>query len=84
MEKEEKNVLQDDDDIRCLRRKKRKRKTNAYKHNNNVENINDAKRVAEATIDLTKGGEQTDAKTTTNLNKDIQNSVAQNKKKKSR
>ena len=55
------------------KREKEKEETNA----NNVENINDindAKRVAEATttIDLTKGGEQTDAKTTTNLNKDIQ------------
>ena len=52
-------------------KEKKKEETNAY-NNNNVENINDAKRVAEATIDLTKGGEQTDAKTTTNLNKDIQ------------
>ena len=52
-------------------KEKKKEETNAY-NNNNVENINDAKRVAEATIDLTTGGEQTDAKTTTNLNKDIQ------------
>ena len=54
-------------------KEKKKEETNAN-NNNNVENINDAKRVAEATttIDLTGGGEQTDAKTTTNLNKDIQ------------